>query len=117
MESTLGAFGVEQARKRLGDISSATIYELINSGELKTFTLGRRRLVSAGAIQDLIRRKEAAHQPTNSDAGMGKSVPPAVSDREIVARARDRLERARKEGDIRVGKALTEILLPRDKRK
>lgn len=52
------ALSVVEARERLGGISNATFYELINTGELRTFKLGRRRLISQEAIHDLIHRKE-----------------------------------------------------------
>ncbi len=52
------ALSVIEARERLGGISNATFYELINTGELRTFKLGRRRLISQEAIHDFIHRKE-----------------------------------------------------------
>jgi excisionase family DNA binding protein len=35
--------GIEEARFVLGGISRATIYELLNSGELPSVVIGRRR--------------------------------------------------------------------------
>ena len=52
------ALSVVEARERLGGISNATFYELISTGELRTFKLGRRRLISQEAIHDFIHRKE-----------------------------------------------------------
>lgn len=52
------ALSVVEARERLGGISNATFYALINDGELRTFKLGRRRLISHQAIIDFILQKE-----------------------------------------------------------
>ena len=54
------ALSVAEARQRLGSISNAKIYELIRSGELRSFTIGRRRLVSQTAILEFIAQREAA---------------------------------------------------------
>lgn len=56
------AVSVAQARELLGGIANPTIYELINSGELRTFRVGRRRLVSLEAIHDYIRISECGGQ-------------------------------------------------------
>ena len=44
---------VEETMHRLR-ISRMTVYRLINSGELRSLTIGRRRLVSEQAIADYI---------------------------------------------------------------
>lgn len=46
-------YTVNETMVRLGGISRATIYELINSGELRTVKLGGRRLVPAEAIHEI----------------------------------------------------------------
>lgn len=46
--------------------SHKRIYELINSGDLTTFKVGRRRMVSARALHDLIDRLE--HEAAPKDA-------------------------------------------------
>ena len=53
------AFGVAEARERIGGISQVKFYELINSGRIRTFRIGRRRLVSQEAITEFIQRAEA----------------------------------------------------------
>jgi excisionase family DNA binding protein len=53
------AYSVPEARTRLGGLSHGKFYQLIASGELKSFTVGRRRLVSHAALVDFIRRREA----------------------------------------------------------
>ena len=53
------AFDVLEARRLLGDLSNGKIYELIASGELRSFRVGRRRLVSQRAIAEFIRAREA----------------------------------------------------------
>lgn len=52
------AYSVDEARQKLGGISRKTIYDLINGGDLVSFTLGRRRLISGNAIREYIRRQE-----------------------------------------------------------
>lgn len=51
---------VEQAREALGGISQATIFRLMQSGQLRSFKVGRLRRVSWAAIEDYVRRQEAA---------------------------------------------------------
>ena len=66
------AYTVPEARTRLGGLSNGKFYELVSSGELKTFTVGSRRLVSHEAIVDFIRRREAkpiAMRPTPRKKG------------------------------------------------
>jgi len=48
------AWPVDEARELLGGISRASIYELINSGELRTVMLAGRRLVPDDAITALL---------------------------------------------------------------
>lgn len=57
------AYSTEEARARLGGIAQQTLYELLNSGELESFTIGKRRLVPAAAITDFIARRMAAPKP------------------------------------------------------
>jgi excisionase family DNA binding protein len=45
---------IEEARFVLGGISRATIYDLLNSGELPSVTIGRRRFIPAAAIAAFI---------------------------------------------------------------
>ena len=52
------AYTVSEARQLLGGISQATFYVLKNSGALRTFSVGTKRLVSKQAIQDFIREQE-----------------------------------------------------------
>ena len=52
------ALSVVEARERLGGISNATFYELVKEGQLRTFKIGRRRLISQEAITDFIRCME-----------------------------------------------------------
>ena len=54
------AYTVDEARQKLGGICRKTIYDLINSGDLASFTLGRRRLISGNAIRAYIRAQERA---------------------------------------------------------
>ena len=52
------AVTIPEARAMLGGIAQATIYRLIDNGNLKTFRIGRRRLVGVNAIHDYIARAE-----------------------------------------------------------
>ncbi len=52
------AYGVEEARQCLGGISKVTLYKLIASGELKSFQIGKRRLISHNAIRNFVREQE-----------------------------------------------------------
>ena len=52
------AVSILEARTMLGGIAQATIYKLIDDGRLKTFCIGRRRLVGVDAIRDYITRAE-----------------------------------------------------------
>lgn len=45
---------VRKARRKLGGIAQPTIYELFATGKLRSFRIGRRRLVSDDAIRDFI---------------------------------------------------------------
>jgi excisionase family DNA binding protein len=50
---------IADAAKRLG-ISRATAYLEINAGRLRTYTTGKRRMVSREAQHEYIRAREAA---------------------------------------------------------
>jgi excisionase family DNA binding protein len=59
--SVLGpvAYDVPEVLRRLG-VTRPTIYRFLRSGELRSFRLGSRRLVSAEALADFIRSRESA---------------------------------------------------------
>jgi hypothetical protein len=42
---------IEDARFALGGIARATIYDLLNNGELASVVIGRRRFIPAAAIE------------------------------------------------------------------
>ncbi len=48
------AVSISEAREMLGGIANGTIYRLIGDGDLRTFRVGRRRLVGVDAIHDYI---------------------------------------------------------------
>jgi len=50
-------YSLRDAEKALG-ISHATIYEIINNGQLKTFRIGRRRFISSEALCNFIKERE-----------------------------------------------------------
>lgn len=53
------AYSVDEAAARLS-VSKGTLENLIASGELKSFLVGRRRLVSRAALESFVQRKERA---------------------------------------------------------
>lgn len=48
-------YTVEQVQERL-PLHRSTIYELLDSGALRSVKIGRRRLISASALQEYIAR-------------------------------------------------------------
>ncbi len=52
------AFSPAETEERLG-ISHTLLYELIGSGELRSFKVRARRFISAKAIHDFIAEREA----------------------------------------------------------
>ena len=50
-------YGIEDAYHQLG-VSRSTLYQLIQSGELSSIKVGKRRLVSRHALEQFIARKE-----------------------------------------------------------
>ena len=57
-ENRRDALTVTEARESIGGISVGFFYQLVNSGQLRTFKIGRRRLVSREAITEFIRAQE-----------------------------------------------------------
>ena len=57
------AYSVREARELLGGISQATYYQLVGSGDLKTFLIGTRRMTSPEAIEAFIRKRESEPAP------------------------------------------------------
>ena len=52
------AFGIQEVMERLGGVTRPTVYRFLHSGELRSFRLGTRRLVSADALAEFIRARE-----------------------------------------------------------
>jgi excisionase family DNA binding protein len=57
-------YSVEEARFLLGGISRATIYELLNNGELSSVVIGRRRFIPAGAITAFVATSSTTTAPS-----------------------------------------------------
>jgi len=55
----LTVFDIEEAGRLLG-VSRMSVYDAIHQGELRTFRIGRRRLISSDALQDYVRQREQA---------------------------------------------------------
>jgi excisionase family DNA binding protein len=51
---------VEQAAARIG-VKRSTMYKLIRSGEVESFTIGRLRRIKPSACEAYIERQSAAH--------------------------------------------------------
>ena len=66
-ENKRDALTVTEARESIGGISVGFFYQLVNSGQLRTFKIGRRRLISRAAIHDFICDRENA---AASDQGL-----------------------------------------------
>ena len=53
------SYGVEEAAERIG-LGETTFKELIATGQIKTFKVGRRRLVSRRALEAFVAKMERA---------------------------------------------------------
>ena len=60
---------------RLAGLSRQTVYNEINQGRLKTFTVGRRRLISPDALTDWIARLEQDAPPPSETGYYPKKKP------------------------------------------
>lgn len=47
---------VDEARRMLGGIARSTLYQLIDRNEIRSLTIGRRRLIPSSAIAEYVRR-------------------------------------------------------------
>jgi len=56
-------FSIDEARIRLGKISRNSLYALLRSGALPSVTIGCRRFISGGAIDELIRQATTTTSP------------------------------------------------------
>jgi excisionase family DNA binding protein len=66
--NTRELYSIEDARFMLGGISRATIYELLNNGELSSVVIGRRRFVPAAAIAAFIATSSTTVAPAKRRA-------------------------------------------------
>lgn len=57
-------YSIEDARFLLGGIARMTIYQLLNSGELSSVVIGRRRFVPAAAITTFIAAAATTSAPS-----------------------------------------------------
>ena len=58
-------YSVEEAAKLLG-IGRTLMYQLVTSGEIDSFKIGRKRRVPGGAIDGYIKRLRAGQSPSPS---------------------------------------------------
>lgn len=68
-------YSIEEARSLLGGISRMTIYELLNSGELASLIIGRRRFIPAGAITAFIATTTTHTAPSQRPTIRHRAVP------------------------------------------
>jgi excisionase family DNA binding protein len=61
-------YSIQEAKSLLGGISNQTIYKLLNSGELESVVIGRRRFVSAAAITSFIAHAATTVAPSSRRA-------------------------------------------------
>jgi excisionase family DNA binding protein len=61
------AYPIPEAAELIG-VGYVKFYQLIGSGELDTFRVGRRRLCSAAAIERYIKRQEAVERQVRTGA-------------------------------------------------
>jgi excisionase family DNA binding protein len=61
-------YSIEDARFVMGGVSRATIYDLLNSGELPSVVIGRRRFVPAAAIAAFIATSSTTVAPSERRA-------------------------------------------------
>lgn len=59
------SFTVEQAIDATG-LNRNAMYRAMTSGEIRSFKVGKRRMVSANALQEFISRKEGEATPLNA---------------------------------------------------
>ena len=52
-------YSIAEFKRAIG-ISHSLTYELIKAGAVRTFTIGKRRFVSAAAVKEFIESREAA---------------------------------------------------------
>lgn len=61
-------YSIEEAREQLGGISRNTIYDLLRNGELASVQIGRRRFISAAALDAFIASSTTTRSPSLSAA-------------------------------------------------
>jgi excisionase family DNA binding protein len=59
---------VEEACQALAGCGRGRIYEAINSGELRSFKIGKRRIIPSDAVDEYLKRKEAEYQAAQTVA-------------------------------------------------
>ena len=68
-------YSIEEAREKLGGISRNTLYDLLRSGALASTPIGRRRFISAAAIDAFVSRTStqslSSSLPMNAVSRMG----------------------------------------------
>jgi excisionase family DNA binding protein len=61
-------YTIEEARAQLGGISRNTLYDLLRNGELASIQIGRRRFISAAALDAFIATSTTTASPSLGSA-------------------------------------------------
>ena len=67
-------YSIDEAREQLGHISRNTIYDLLRNGELASVQIGRRRFVSAAALEAFVATSTTTVSPTLGAARSKRAV-------------------------------------------
>ncbi len=67
-------YSIEEAREQLGRISRNTIYDLMRNGELASVQIGRRRFISAAALEAFISTSTTTQSPSIGAARTRRAV-------------------------------------------
>ena len=71
------ALSIADSRKALGDISRTKLHELIQDGEIESFKIGSRRMISPSSLAAYVRRRV---EETCAAQGISVTPSPTVTD-------------------------------------
>ena len=61
-QQRIKGIAVKDAQQSLGGVSNVTVYRLIDSGDLRSYKIGRRRFIYLDSINDYIDRQLAVQE-------------------------------------------------------
>ena len=71
------ALDMDECGDALGNLSTPSVYSLVEQGHLKTFVVGRRRLATVEALQACAQKLEELEPPLPSKSGLNNRDQPA----------------------------------------